>query len=86
MAHTLGSDDHLLGILRLAIVAALVAMHLILLLRSREGRRHRPRALVLQEQRTLRHAEVPHFSPILAPRVPYDPEEAVLRIGSPANH
>ena len=64
-----GSDDDL-GVLSLAVVAALVAVHLVVLLRSGEAAGHRPGALVLQEQRALGHPEVAHLAPVLAPAVP----------------
>mmetsp|Transcript_24067 Transcript_24067/g.72312 ORF Transcript_24067/g.72312 Transcript_24067/m.72312 type:complete len:382 (-) Transcript_24067:8-1153(-) len=71
-------------LLRTAIVAALVAVRLVVEFGRREVLDDGPGALVLEAERAPGHADVAHLAPILTPRVPHDPIEALLRVGAPA--
>jgi hypothetical protein len=69
-----------------AIIAALVAVHLVALLLRSEGCWDSPSALVFDGERPFAHTHVAHVSPILSPRIPDDPKKTFLLICTPTDN
>merc|ERR1712107_133742 len=68
------SDNYLgASLLGLAVIPALVAMHLVAHLWRSESFRNRPCALVLDEQCAESNAHVAHLTPILPPTIAHKP-------------
>merc|ERR1712217_214355 len=69
----------------LAIVTTLMAVHLILLLECSELAWHGPSAMVFNVQRAKGHIDKAHVTPILTPRIAYNPVFSINWVSTPTH-
>merc|ERR1712014_547941 len=80
------SHNDLPARLRLAIVATLMAMHLVTPFLCSELPRYCPSTVLLKIQSTKAHADVAHFSPIFTPGIAHNPIRSFRLILPPTHH